>query len=257
MNTRKTSSPPLSAFTLVELLVVIAIIGILAGIIIPVVGRVRLSAADATCKSNVRQLTTAYILFMNEHKMRSLPVAFGPDTPNEWLAQSENHNLPGFYLLRYYYKPGPRYLWTSDNKGIREKIEHCPAAKMTGLIHPTQTDASAFNVDYGVRQIATNTPTNFGLRTQPTRIPLVWDHFGSDWKNSDSDKKKTRIPLRHRGKRSINCGFLDGHVAYVDGDEKDGRLFMQYWAYVTKDGDPRESDLRNGTKLGVTEMPES
>lgn len=45
-----------SAFTLIELLTVIAIIGILAAILIPVVGAVRESARAVQCVSNLRQL---------------------------------------------------------------------------------------------------------------------------------------------------------------------------------------------------------
>ncbi|EIQ02076.1 prepilin-type N-terminal cleavage/methylation domain-containing protein [Opitutaceae bacterium TAV1] len=56
------------AFTLVELLTVIAIIGILAAILIPVVGKVRKSARRAECISNLRQLVTAAHLYANDNK---------------------------------------------------------------------------------------------------------------------------------------------------------------------------------------------
>ena len=42
-------------FTLIELLTVIAIIGILAAIIIPVASKVRQTAKNAECASNLRQ----------------------------------------------------------------------------------------------------------------------------------------------------------------------------------------------------------
>jgi prepilin-type N-terminal cleavage/methylation domain-containing protein/prepilin-type processing-associated H-X9-DG protein len=53
-------------FTLIELLTVIAIIGILAGILIPVVGRVRESARNSACLSNLRQIGTAFHLHAND-----------------------------------------------------------------------------------------------------------------------------------------------------------------------------------------------
>jgi prepilin-type N-terminal cleavage/methylation domain-containing protein/prepilin-type processing-associated H-X9-DG protein len=58
------------AFTLIELLTVIAIIGILAGIMIPVVGRVRTSANSISCASNLRQIGTAIQLYADENKNR-------------------------------------------------------------------------------------------------------------------------------------------------------------------------------------------
>ncbi|MDR1279757.1 MAG: DUF1559 domain-containing protein [Opitutaceae bacterium] len=62
-----------SAFTLVELLTVVAIIGILAGILIPVAGRVRESARTTQCLSNIRQLGLAYQLFLTDQKDRLPP----------------------------------------------------------------------------------------------------------------------------------------------------------------------------------------
>ena len=55
MNTPSPATSRNAAFTLVELLTVIAIIGVLAAIIIPVVGKVRLSADNSACATNVRR----------------------------------------------------------------------------------------------------------------------------------------------------------------------------------------------------------
>lgn len=55
-------------FTLIELLTVIAIIGVLAGILIPVVGMVRAKAQASASVSNLRQIHLAMSLFADEHR---------------------------------------------------------------------------------------------------------------------------------------------------------------------------------------------
>lgn len=55
-------------FTLIELLTVIAIIGVLAGILIPVVGMVRTKAHASASVSNLRQVYLALSLFAEEHR---------------------------------------------------------------------------------------------------------------------------------------------------------------------------------------------
>ena len=65
--------PPRQAsrgFTLIELLTVIAIIGVLAGILIPVVGLVRNKARASASVSNLRQIFVGLSLFADEHKDR-------------------------------------------------------------------------------------------------------------------------------------------------------------------------------------------
>ena len=54
-------------FTLIELLVVIAIIGILAGILLPVLSRARESARKTQCMSNIKQIGMGLIMYANEN----------------------------------------------------------------------------------------------------------------------------------------------------------------------------------------------
>ena len=56
------------AFTLIELLVVIAIIAILLAILIPSIRAAREHARRVCCLSNLRQLTTAWIMYADDHE---------------------------------------------------------------------------------------------------------------------------------------------------------------------------------------------
>src|SRR5689334_18307951 len=65
-----------SAFTLIELLVVIAIIAILAAILFPVFAQARAKARQISCLSNMKQLGTAFMGYVQDYDETYPPVDY-------------------------------------------------------------------------------------------------------------------------------------------------------------------------------------
>jgi prepilin-type N-terminal cleavage/methylation domain-containing protein len=73
------------AFTLIELLVVIAIIAILAAILFPVFGQARENARKSACLSNMRQISSAIMMYTEDYNETFPLNRFGwPRVPYTW-----------------------------------------------------------------------------------------------------------------------------------------------------------------------------
>lgn len=102
-------------FTLIELLVVISIIALLVGILLPALSSAKKSAESVICKSNIRGIGTAWVMYADSNNEYVLPAwidytaNYGPGRWAPWYEELLNMELVG------------------ARGGKNEEVLHCPS----------------------------------------------------------------------------------------------------------------------------------
>lgn len=196
------------AFTLVELLTVIAIIGVLAAIIIPVVGKMKASARQTECSSNLRQIGAGFLLYLGENRNLFPPVNdngiwFMKLTPYLQKEETDSSKLAEVFMCPTWkdsYTPSSATDWNRLGYGMSYVMVGSPS---TGWPW-----SSGESVTYQVRASDI---------VNPTRTVLVAENGGWNW-GTHSGNVDTYIAPSHGNARarrhdaSANYLFADGHV---------------------------------------------
>ncbi len=203
----RSSRSALSGFTLVELLTVVAIIGVLAGILIPVLGSVRKTARISASLSNLRQLGTAVQIFVAENK-KKLPVN-SPGSPDYYWYRE-------LWEILYPDRPRPAVPPTPDT-GDR----YAEVFKDTVFYTPLmESDAQArsfgfnpaLNMFAGTIPATPANPLRIDEVLNPARTLMIGD-------SKRMDMHVSAIMPRNNGR--VHCLLVDGHVAsYLPPDPR-------------------------------------
>jgi len=228
-------------FTLVELLTVIAIIGILAAIIIPVVGNVRSSARTAQGVSNLRQIAIATLAFSGENKGR--------------LPEANANAANGYKDFRHRLAP---YISASADRTEFNKLFQDPSSSVE-----TADNACHFTANHsamGLRIADQGGPRRINEYSSPSKVILYHDgsqtytnprggvelsgwavangtlgntwftsnpEWWAEWANAaidpgpNTDETLGRGNIRWRAAKetSAKFAFMDGHAAILKKDQ--------------------------------------
>jgi prepilin-type N-terminal cleavage/methylation domain-containing protein len=169
MNSSKSSHRFQAAFTLVELLVVIAILAVLAALLFPLAGSMRIKASSAISVSNLRNIGIAIVTFASDNNGTLPGPTYAHLGPKFQLFGSPN-GLP--WILRDYLPSVPQPENPIPNTQYSPTFDY-PAARSDGK-NPVSTNKVTYSYNSATDAIGTFLPLGYpSPPTPPMKIAAL------------------------------------------------------------------------------------
>jgi prepilin-type N-terminal cleavage/methylation domain-containing protein/prepilin-type processing-associated H-X9-DG protein len=233
--------PKRTGFTLIELLVVIAIIAILAAILFPVFAQARAAARKASCISNLKQLSLAQLMYVQDYDEQFTHWDWGKYPQNAWTDATGS----GWWMVQTqpYIKNFGVYACPSDTRSFNANGSNCPACAWGYSVIPGSNPRRFFKASYGIsewlvsidnserRQAGIPMPASTAMYADsvgplfndwdecngpwPFGFTRVWYANNGDWGSwgNHTDYEANKRYSRHGDGNVI--AYVDGHAGYL------------------------------------------
>jgi len=215
-----------SAFTLIELLVVIAIIAILAAILFPVFARAREQARKTSCISNVKQIGTGMMMYVQDYdetypdsSVVALEVPANLPMLNYAQGYQGGLHITAWSKRLYLDNPNPAIRTLGGWVGVinpyikNAQIYVCPSDRKNDRWIAPWTNSTSYYMRHAVDGFAFSRrrALTMAMITTPAQGAIILEEAWHDggklpWLWSGANEN---------GTKSVNATFFDGHAALL------------------------------------------